>query len=80
MATDEIAAFDSPVDIIVLSYRTRLADADGVSAKAAIDGCVHRGILRDDDAKWVTEVRHRQIKVKNKEEEKTLLIFIPRGK
>lgn len=78
MAKDEVAAFDSPVDLIVVSYRSRLADADGISAKAAIDGCVHRGILPDDGTKWIKEVRYRQIKVKNKKEEKTLLIFIPR--
>ena len=80
MAKDEVEAFDTPVNCIVISYRSRLADADGISAKAAIDGCVHRGILQDDDARWVKEVRHRQIKVKNKEEEKTVLIFIPADK
>jgi len=70
-------AFDTPVDLLVVSYRCRLADPDGVSGKAAIDGCVHRGILRDDNAKWVREVRYQQVKVKNQSEEKTLLIFTP---
>lgn len=65
--------FDSPVSITVVSYRTRLSDTDGVSAKAAIDGLVHCGILRDDSAKEVAEVRYRQIKVKNREEEKTVI-------
>ena len=70
-------AFDSPVDLLVVSFRSRLADPDGISAKAAIDGCVHRGILRDDNARWVREVRYQQVKVKNQDEEKTLLIFTP---
>ena len=30
--------FDTPVRIHVRSFRHRLADADGISAKAAIDG------------------------------------------
>lgn len=69
--------FNSPVDLLVVCFRARLADPDGISAKAAIDGCVHIGILRDDNAKWVREVRFRQVKVKNQHEEKTLLIFTP---
>jgi hypothetical protein len=70
-------AFDTPVDLLVISYRVRLADPDGISGKAAIDGCVHRGILRDDNAKWIREVRYQQVKVKDQTEEKTLLIFTP---
>ena len=65
--------FDSPVSITVISYRTRLCDTDGVSAKAAIDGLVNCGILRDDSPAFVSEVRYRQVKVKNKTEEKTLI-------
>jgi Holliday junction resolvase RusA-like endonuclease len=64
-------AFNTPVRITVISYRSRLADADGVSAKAAIDGLVHSGILKDDSPKEVVEVRHVQHKVKNKEDERT---------
>jgi hypothetical protein len=65
--------FDSRVDIRVVSYRTRLADADGLSAKAAIDGLVHAGVIRDDSTKEVREVSYSQVKVKNKNEEKTLI-------
>jgi Holliday junction resolvase RusA-like endonuclease len=67
------AAFDSRVDIRIVSYRTRLADADGISAKAAIDGLVHAGVIRDDSTKEVREVSYCQIKVKNKNEEKTVI-------
>ena len=56
--------FDSPVHIHIRSLRYRLADADGISAKAAIDGIVHRGILRDDNARWVEEVSYSQEKGK----------------
>jgi hypothetical protein len=69
------AAFDSRVDIEIVSYRSRLADADGISAKAAIDGLVAAGILRDDSAKEVSEVRYRQVKVKNEADEKTEIVI-----
>ena len=67
------SAFDTRVDIRIVSYRTRLADADGISAKAAIDGLVHAGVIRDDSTKEVREVSYSQIKVKNKEDEKTVM-------
>ena len=66
-------AFDTLVDIRIVSHRTRLADADGISAKAAIDGLVHAGIIRDDSTKEVREVSYCQVKVKNKNEEKTVI-------
>ncbi len=66
-------AFDTRVDLRIVSYRTRLADADGISAKAAIDGLVHAGVIGDDSTKEVREVTYSQIKVKNKEDEKTVI-------
>lgn len=66
-------AFDSPVCITVVSYRTVLADADGVSAKAAIDGLVMAGIIEDDTTVFVHEVRYKQVKVATKEQEETIL-------
>jgi hypothetical protein len=65
--------FDTPVDLRIVSHRTRLADADGISAKAAIDGLVQAGIIADDSTKEVREVSYSQIKVKNKEDEKTVI-------
>ncbi len=54
------------------TYRTRLADADGISAKAIIDGLVHCGILRDDTTKEIKEpVEIYQHKVKCEDEERT---------
>jgi hypothetical protein len=75
VAAGKGAAFNSRVDIEIVSYRSRLADADGISAKAAIDGIVAAGILRDDSAKEVREVRFRQIKVQNASDEKTEIVI-----
>lgn len=68
-------AFDQRVRITITSYRRRLADPDGISGKAAIDGCVEAGILRDDSAKWVESVSFRQIKVAADQDEKTEITF-----
>jgi len=51
---------DQRVSIHVHSIRARLVDSDGVSAKAAIDGLVHAGILADDCAKYVAETTYSQ--------------------
>ena len=69
------AAFTARVDITVVSYRSRLADADGISAKAAIDGLVMCGILADDSTKEIREIRYQQVKVKNASDEKTEIIL-----
>jgi len=69
------ARLNTPVRITVVSYRSRLCDADGISAKAAIDGLVHCGVLPDDSPKFVKEVRYCQVKVKSKEDEKTELVI-----
>jgi Holliday junction resolvase RusA-like endonuclease len=67
----EMPRFNSPVCIVVHSYRKRLCDPDGISAKAVIDGIVKAGILSDDTTKQIEEVRFKQTKIKSKEEEKT---------
>ena len=64
---------NSRVCIIIHSFRKRLADPDGISAKAAIDGIVQAGILKDDSAKEVEEVRFKQYK---SNEEKTVIEVI----
>lgn len=64
--------FDSPVCISVYHYRHRLCDPDGASVKAAIDGIVHTGVLRDDSCKEIQEIRHKQIKIPKSEKEKTV--------
>ena len=67
--------FDTPVCIVIHSYRRRLADPDGISAKAAIDGIVKARILTDDTTKQIKEVRFKQTKIKAPEEEKTEIII-----
>jgi len=62
-----------PIGITVVSYRSRTHDTDGVSAKAAIDGIVRCGLLRDDSCKEIAWVRFESVKVKNESEEKTLI-------
>jgi len=49
------------------SRRTRLVDADGVSAKACIDGLVCGGIFKDDSPDIIKEVRTTQAKSKEEE-------------
>ena len=66
-------SFRGPVHLLVTSYRHRLCDADGISAKAAIDALVLAGILKDDSSEFVKEVRYEQIKVENEEPEQTII-------
>jgi hypothetical protein len=54
------ARFCTPCRVHIHSVRHRLADADGVSGKAALDGLVHAAILRDDSPKEVKAVTHSQ--------------------
>lgn len=66
-------AFNTSVHILVTSYRKRLADPDGICAKWAIDAICELGILSDDSAKEVAEVRYKQVKVKTESEERTVI-------
>lgn len=68
----EMPRFDSPVRIVVTSYRSHNHDPDGVSVKALLDGLVQAGILRDDSTKQVESVTLQSIKCKTGEE-KTIL-------
>lgn len=70
LGEEETKRLDSPVRVIIHSYRKRLCDSDGISAKAAIDGLVKAGILKDDSPKYVKEVAYRQYK---SDEEKTVI-------
>lgn len=76
METKDHKRLDPPVRIAIHSFRRRLCDADGVSAKAAIDGLVHSGLLENDDPSNVEEVRYYQTKVKNKEDEQTIIYIL----
>ena len=65
--------FGSPVSLLVVSYRHRLCDSDGISAKAAIDGLTLAGILENDSPEIVKEVRYEQHKIESNEQEKTII-------
>ena len=52
----------TPCRINFHSVRNRLADIDGLSGKAILDGIVLAGILPDDSPEYVSEVSHSQSK------------------
>lgn len=60
----QVCSFHTPCNITVHSKRKRLADPDGISFKAVIDGLRNSGILQDDSAAFVREVRSSQEKFK----------------
>jgi len=75
MATKENPRYDTPCRISIHSIRKQLADPDGISGKAVIDGLVRHGILGDDTAKEIKEpILSTQEKGK---EEKTIITIEP---
>jgi hypothetical protein len=73
LGTKEYPRFDSQVDIHIRSLRHRLADTDGISEKAAIDGIVKIGILGDDSYKEIRKISQSQEKTSKKKDEKTII-------
>ena len=67
---------DKKVNIHINSLRYRLADPDGISAKAAIDGLVDAGVLPDDSAIEIEAVTYSQKRVSKKDEEEMTIITI----
>ena len=63
----QIEPFAVRVDIHIHSKRKRLADPDGVCAKAVIDGIVKTGLLQDDSAKEVRNVSYSEEQAKEDE-------------
>lgn len=57
-----IASFTAPVRVHFHHTRARLADLDGLSAKALLDGLVAAGILADDSPEQIAEITHSQSK------------------
>lgn len=60
--TNALEITDKGCRIHIHSVRKRLADPDGISAKAAIDAIVVAGLLQDDNAMIVKEVFYSQEK------------------
>ena len=57
----------------VLSRTHRLADEDGRSIKAVVDGLRKAGIFKDDNSKIVTKVSHSQEQIATSEAEETII-------
>lgn len=78
VAEKETAGFDPPlrypVRVHIHSIRKRLADADGVCGKYAIDGLIHAGVIPNDDPAHVQEVTYSQEKAAGREEETIITI------
>jgi len=65
---------DTPCRLRLLCHRHRLADTDGISAKALIDGLIIARILADDTTKQIIESPViAQIKVGRAEPEQTIV-------
>ena len=73
MGTNEATQMVTPCSIHFHSRRYRLADPDGLSGKAIIDGIVHSGVLADDTTKEITNVSFSQEKIKRTEKEVTII-------
>lgn len=73
LVEEGVTPFTTPVGIHIHSKRKRLTDADSISAKAAIDGLVHAGLLQDDSPKYVQEVSYSQERTEKDEPEETIL-------
>jgi len=75
METRKDPWFDSPVSLAFTHYRHRECDVDNLSAKAAIDGLVAAGILRNDSPKEVVKVSHEQFKISKTQDERTVILI-----
>ena len=76
MATKGPKRLDKKVNIHIVHHRHAEPDPGGISHKAAIDGIVDAGILRDDSAKEINEITERQKKVPVGEPEITVIAIM----
>lgn len=71
---DEVEKMDKKSRIRIVSCRHRLCDPGGISYKAAIDGLVDGGVLRDDSTKEIQEpIVHVQEKLPKDVPERTVI-------
>ena len=73
MAAKKITRLNPPFSLHFHSRRYRLADADGLSAKAVIDGLVIAGLFQDDKAEIIKNVTYSQEKIPKSEKEETII-------
>jgi hypothetical protein len=69
----QIGSDDSLCRIYIHNLRHKLADSDGVSGKACLDGIVEAGLLSDDSTEEVEWVRQTQEKIPKDEDEITIV-------
>jgi Holliday junction resolvase RusA-like endonuclease len=62
LRANEAAYFTTPVRIHFHHIRKRLADLDGLSIKAVLDGLVAANVLAGDSPQCVAEISHTQSK------------------
>jgi len=74
MASPSHPKVDTRCRIHLLCRRHRLADPDGISAKAVIDALVHAGVLAGDTTKEIADnPRITQVKVPSDQPEETVV-------
>ena len=59
--------------IHIHSKTHKLADADGRSCKASLDGLRQAKVLEDDSPQFVKEVSHSQEQISTSEQEETII-------
>ncbi len=79
METAGITPLDTRSHIHLHSRRHRLADPDGLSGKAVIDGLRRANILIDDSVKYIDYPTQTQEKIKKSEPEETIITITAIG-
>ena len=74
LAAEETARLDGRLGIVFRSYRHRLADPDGLCGKYVLDSLVSCGVFKDDSARYIQSVAHKQVKVPTGKPERTVII------
>lgn len=68
-----IKAIDERVVVTFIVHRHKLIDPDNNYSKHFTDGIVESGLLRNDTSSEIEEVRYRQVKIPEWEQERTVI-------
>jgi Holliday junction resolvase RusA-like endonuclease len=80
LATQKNKRFNAPVRIDIFSTRKGKTDIDNISGKAALDGFIKIGLLKDDSAEYIKEYQvHSAVPVSTTEEEETKIVITEIG-
>lgn len=74
---DAVEAINERVAITFIVYRHKLIDPDNNYSKHFTDGIVESGLLRNDTASEIEEIRYRQVKIPEWEQERTVIELTP---